>query len=331
MIETAWVPAGRQGFAVLIAVLGAVLCPRAWPNDSPPISATSGLPRNRALFAYDPASIRYDAAIEDKTDDAVVWRVRYTSPVQTEWQQNNTVWATYYQPRKTGAKPVPAVVALDVSGSRNARFCRRLIRLLLSYGIAGAYVELPYHMHRQPAGQQPYDLFLRPDTSHLVEVMRQSVMDVRCMVDWLAQRPEIDARRIAIAGFSLGATVGALTYVVDTRLTAAALVGGGGSPADMIWYSQITEHVREDLEKQGVGRAALAVIMNPVDPCAYATPERGHRVLLINARHDLVVPARCTDALIRALGKPKVIWLNSGHFSMFAHPDKLNREMLNWF
>ncbi len=315
-------------FVAVLAAAAAIGNAAAAASFGPTPAAGQGVP---ALFRYDPSTIRYEATVESKMEKAVVWLVRYNSPVQTAWPANNTVWAHYYQPRTASAQhPVPAVLALHTFGSKNARFCRRFIRLLLNHGIAGAYVELPYHMHRQPPGHKSHQLFVRADTSHLVEVMRQAAMDVRCMVDWLSRRPEVDARRIAVAGFSLGGTVGALVYVVEPRLGAAALVGGGGRPAELVWHSGILAATRRRLERQGVGLDDLRVIMRPVDPCTYATPERGRHVLLINARHDWVVPTQCTAALWKALGRPKIIWLNSGHFSMFAHPDKLNREMLNW-
>jgi hypothetical protein len=51
--------------------------------------------------------------------------------------------------------------------------------------------------------------------------------DVRQAVSFLAQRPEIDAKRIAAAGYSLGSFVLALTGAVDPRLRACVMTGGG--------------------------------------------------------------------------------------------------------
>lgn len=55
----------------------------------------------------------------------------------------------------------------------------------------------------------------------------QMIDDVRQAVSFLAARPEVDSRRIAAAGYSLGSFVLALTGAVETRLRACVLTGGG--------------------------------------------------------------------------------------------------------
>lgn len=304
---------------VLAAVLFAVVIAPAAGGQTP-----------AALFNYCREQVQFDARVSRETKLAVEWEVKFSSPVRLGPRENWTAWAHYFQPKQPAARPAPAVICLHTFGSAKARFCRRFIRLLLSKGVGGAYLELPFHMHRGRPGRDAARDFTRADTSHLAEVMRQSALDVRCLVDWLADRPEVDAKRIGIVGFSLGATVGALAYAVEPRLKAAALAGGGADPALMIWKSAILHRTRRALAKQGVTLEALRVILSAVDACTYATPERGNGVLLVNAWHDWVVPPACTWALWRAFGKPRIIWLNSGHFTMFAHPDKLNGELWAW-
>jgi dienelactone hydrolase len=51
--------------------------------------------------------------------------------------------------------------------------------------------------------------------------------DVMQAVSYLSQRPEVDPRRIAAAGYSMGSFVLALACAVETRLRACVLVGGG--------------------------------------------------------------------------------------------------------
>ncbi len=53
------------------------------------------------------------------------------------------------------------------------------------------------------------------------------ITDVRQAVSYLAQRPEVDAKRIAAAGYSLGSFVLSLACAVENRLKACVLVGGG--------------------------------------------------------------------------------------------------------
>jgi dienelactone hydrolase len=51
--------------------------------------------------------------------------------------------------------------------------------------------------------------------------------DVMQAVSYLAQRPEVDARRIGAAGYSMGSFVLSIAAAVERRLKACVLVGGG--------------------------------------------------------------------------------------------------------
>ncbi len=53
------------------------------------------------------------------------------------------------------------------------------------------------------------------------------ITDVMQAVSYLTQRPEVDARRVAAAGYSMGSFVLSLACAVETRLKACVLVGGG--------------------------------------------------------------------------------------------------------
>src|SRR4029077_7771596 len=53
------------------------------------------------------------------------------------------------------------------------------------------------------------------------------INDVRQAVSYLAQRPEVDPKRIAAAGYSMGSFVLGITCAIETRLHACVLVGGG--------------------------------------------------------------------------------------------------------
>jgi dienelactone hydrolase len=53
------------------------------------------------------------------------------------------------------------------------------------------------------------------------------ITDVMQAVSYLAQRPDVDAKRLAAMGYSMGSFVLGLTCAVDTRLNACVLVGGG--------------------------------------------------------------------------------------------------------
>lgn len=55
----------------------------------------------------------------------------------------------------------------------------------------------------------------------------QMVTDVMEAVSYLGQRPDVDAKRIAVAGYSMGSFIAALAGAVDPRIHALVLSGGG--------------------------------------------------------------------------------------------------------
>lgn len=261
-----------------------------------PGALVSGL----CLFSYDPATVRFDERLRERTDKVAVWEIRFPSPVTLGPPSNLTVWAEYFQPLHPARTPHPVVLCLHTLGSGHGTLSRDLINTLVNRGTGGVLLELPYHMHRRPPGSSAGREFVRPDTSHLIEVLRQAVIELRCVVDWLSRRPEVDESKLGLAGHSLGAIVGGLAYAVEPRLKAAALAGGGALLHELVWRSLILVEGRNSLVQQGVTKEALATILAPVDACNYATPERGKSVLMINALHDCVVPGQCT----RAMGRP---------------------------
>ncbi|MDQ2949671.1 MAG: prolyl oligopeptidase family serine peptidase, partial [Acidobacteriota bacterium] len=53
------------------------------------------------------------------------------------------------------------------------------------------------------------------------------ITDVMQAVSYLSQRPDVDSKRIAMLGFSMGSFIGSLECALDTRVHACVLAGGG--------------------------------------------------------------------------------------------------------
>ncbi len=121
-----------------------------------------------------------------------------------------------------------------------------------------------------------------------VEFARQAVLDLRRCLDALTGLSWIDEKKVAFAGFSLGAMLGSLFCGVDERPVAAALAlaGGGFGPAQ-------------------------------VDPCALIGRVAPRPLLFVSALRDERVPRRASEQLFEAAGEPKTIeWFDSGHATL---------------
>lgn len=137
--------------------------------------------------------------------------------------------AVLYLPQKRAGK-IPAIIV--VNGHGGDKFSWYAYYTGILYARAGAAV-LTYDPlgegERNPekkSGTRAHDA-LEKIREIGPYVSGQMISDVRQAVSYLAQRPEVDAGRIAAVGYSLGSFVVALTGAVETRLRACVLVGGG--------------------------------------------------------------------------------------------------------
>jgi aminoglycoside 3-N-acetyltransferase len=97
------------------------------------------------------------------------------------------------------------------------------------------FVTLAPTQWAQPPRREPWDW----EGSKLLQpyghtAMGRLVSDVVVAIDYLRQRPEVDAERIAVAGFSLGGIVSFYSFVVDERLAAAVSFCGGVGSVDEV-------------------------------------------------------------------------------------------------
>lgn len=130
-------------------------------------------------------------------------------------------------PKKlTAGERAPAVIVIDQDGKEHA-FKRGLIEQLVAQG--QVVLAIDYRGAGETAGTVPtiaygpgtpeynlsnYALFLgRP-------LMGMRAYDIRCALDFLLTRKEVDANRIAVAGRGRGALAGLLAAMLDERIQA---------------------------------------------------------------------------------------------------------------
>ena len=242
----------------------------------------------------------------------LVYSVAWQSAVRSPYPSNNQVPAFYYQPRRTGK--VPAVVVLHSYGTRGADVERGLCGHLADEGIACFLPFLPYHYTRTPPGHESGHLMISGDVDQTVRAVRQAIIDIRSSMDWLQERPEVDASRIGVVGISLGGILVHLAMGVEQRFSVGVSILGGGDVAQLMWSSPIMARVRRVLDEQGITLPQLRERVRVIEPLTYARLNRPRHVLMIAGRYDPVVPSYAVAAMWRALDKPPIIWLNTGHY-----------------
>jgi dienelactone hydrolase len=240
---------------------------------------------------------------------------RFPSAVTTAAPENNLVSGRISRCGKHW-RDRPAVVLLH---GWNDRFGYRyrfdwLARRFNRRGINAVAFELPYHFNRRPS-QGPVRNIISEDLGRSMEAIHQALADVNAMVQWLAGQ---GCPRISIMGYSLGGWLAGLVACHNPRVTSAVLVSPVSRMDRAIDELAFCALVREALLKQPMDLSRLNL--------------RSHKprltrgfILLVEAEHDLFVPAESTEELWHAWGNPELWTLSHGHITILASSDMMKR------
>ena len=151
-----------------------------------------------------------------------------------------------------------------------------------------------------------------------------TVIDIRRLVDWAEGRPEIDADRIGLIGFSPGAMLAPALAAQEPRISATVLVMGGADPHEVIarCVGARTEGVQVHAQETfGWTRdemaATLGPIYDPVNAASFPARVDPASVLIFEAGRDECVPESSRDALWEAMGRPERYTIDADHRHAF--------------
>jgi dienelactone hydrolase len=207
------------------------------------------------------------------------------------------------------------VIVLHILGA-DFPLSRYLAARLADRGVAALFVKLPYYGERRPAGGGLNSKrFLSSDIERTVTAMRQGICDVRRAACWLRSRPEVDGRRLGVAGISLGGIVSAVAAAVDPAIQEGAFLLAGGDLSRILWEMPEAASFRAWWTASGRTLPDLKALTDPFDPLRYAHRLSGKRVFMMAGLVDEVIPPASTRALWEAAGRPPIRWYDCGHYS----------------
>jgi hypothetical protein len=129
---------------------------------------------------------------------------------------------------------------------------------------------------------------------------------------FLVGLPDVDPRRVAAIGASLGVPFVASWAAEDQRVGAVALVYGGGD-----FRALFEANLRRKIAAPWLRRALAAVgatLLAELDPARAAPRIAPRPLLLIGSREDQRVPRSSVDALVAAARPPvTTVYLGGGH------------------
>ena len=144
---------------------------------------------------------------------------------------------------KACPQPLPAMICLHGSGGTWQRTMEEpfvadgvLLRGWAREMARRGYAALAITQFAHPPRREPWDWsWARTLPVYGQTSMGRLVADVVLCTDYLLSRPEVDAEKIAVGGFSLGGIASFYGFVVEERLAAAVVFCGGvGSMAHLV-------------------------------------------------------------------------------------------------
>ena len=210
-------------------------------------------------------------------------RLTFSSPLATPYPENNLVHAQYFPSARSNGRAVLVLPQWNADAGGHIGLCRLLNR----FGVASLRLSLAYHDHRMPAETGRADYHVSSNIGRTIHACRQSVIDARACLDWLADQ---GYTRLGILGTSLGSCIAFITAAHDRRIRAAVFNHVSTYFGDVVWTGLSTAHVRAGLEGK-VTQDELRRYWAVISPASYIGRLAGAkgaklRSLLVWARYD---------------------------------------------
>ena len=252
-------------------------------------------------------------------------QLTWTSVVRTAAEENNTVHARLFTPKKERKnKPRAAVVVLpqwNAQPDSHVEACR----IFNGLGMTALRLTLPYHQQRKPADIERAEHLVSSNIGRTIQSMRQAVLDTRAAVRWLKDQ---GFERIGILGTSIGSCTAFLAFAHEPAIDVGVFNHVSGYFADVVWKGISTQHVREGIESE-LTLEELREFWKPISPVPFIPrllEMKPRPMRFIAAKYDLTFPVDLSREVIdevRRLGIDlDVVWLPCGHYTTAEMPWK---------
>jgi len=194
-----------------------------------------------------------------------------------------------YLPKEIRGRVPAVLVQHGIGDKKRAAYIIACCKMLNARGIIALAIDAPDRGERKKPGKRG------PNMVNLIAVQkwyRQHCGDYSRALDYLATRPDVDAKRLGYVGFSWGAITGITFTAHDPRVRAMTSVVGGG---------------------------LIGLLGKQLDPVSNARRIAPRPLLFINASKDKIVRRPFAAALHKAAGPHAIVkWYDTDHtFSNF--------------
>lgn len=266
------------------------------------------------------ATLNHESYFALPSDEETHWhrdgnRLSWNSPIKGIYPENNIVSTDLYDTlKRKNSKAAPTIILLHALMSASDLGYRKIASHFNKRGWNVFFPHLPYHYSRRPKGYANGSLSITSDLVRNAEALRQSVIELRQLMNWARQR---GSQRIALLGTSYGAWISALTLSVEmtdftillqpiTDISHATF----GSPASRM--------MARLLKRNGVHSDAIHRHSHLTSPLHLKPLTPAHRISIIGGKHDRLLPSAHLKALSSRWGGARHLEVKQGHFGYAA-------------
>jgi len=265
---------------------------------------TQGTGDTARFFEYDrDAPLDFRAGSEEVIGGVTVQDVSYLSARKGR--------VPGYLVRPAGEGPFAGIVYMHWGQGDRTEFLSEAV-LLAKRGAVSLMIDAPYHR----PDIESYSFVAEPEAER--EGYIQLVGDLRRGLDLLAARKDVDARRIAYVGHSLGATWGGALAGVEPRFAGYVLMGGLPRLTDILGDDSYAKLLQQSFTREQLER--YIGVLSPINPELLVGRAPKGSILFQFARHDrFISDASARDYLKAAGDSHEVRWYFTSH--EFNDPD----------
>src|SRR5436305_5005613 len=195
----------------------------------------------------------------------------------------------------------PAVLFLHPGQGDRKTFVDEAVGLAKDHGFAALTLSAPFLRpeNQGKRGGNPWN----PEMSRREQI--QTIVDLRRGFDLLVSRPEVDPRRLAYVGHSLGATVGGTLAGIEKRPVAFVLMAG---------YPSLTRGTAQGRDQGSIAfqelldaeqRKAYMDALEPLDAIHYIGHAAPTKLLFQFAKRDEYISPWDAAVFVREASEPK--------------------------
>ena len=258
---------------------------------------------------------RVRAAVVGRIGGAEVQRFTFPTLHPMKFPETNRAVGRFY--RNTRQPRSPVVLISHGWAHKTLRTIEHLyVRPFLRAGFSVLFVAHPLHFERTPPGTYSGELVVSADVLLTVESFRQGVIDMLGAANWVRS---LGHERVGLFGYSLGGYLAGLMAAVRDDWSFVVLGGAGDSPVSPILDTRLGRNIREDLQACGMlDRAKVGRAWKVISPGAFRPRVPLDRILLIAGRYDRIMLPASVRRLHKSWGKPRLDWLDRGHYGLLA-------------